>query len=58
MMMTALKLPLVFGAPLAPRVRKIMAALGGIGTIAQKNAPGSKKLRLRATKLFVYYEQN
>jgi len=39
----------VFGARLVLRVRKITAALGGIGMSAQKNAPGSKKSRLRAT---------
>merc|ERR1711928_216817 len=31
-----------FGARLVLRVRKITAALGGIGMSAQKNAPGSK----------------
>merc|ERR1719285_487735 len=39
----------VFGARLVLRVRKITAALGGIGMSAQKNAPGSKQSRLPAT---------
>merc|ERR1711933_26618 len=46
---TAWKVLHAFGARLVLRVRKISAALGGIGMSAQKNAPGSKKSRLRAT---------
>merc|ERR1719378_1961514 len=46
---TAWKVLHAFGARLVLRVRKITAALCGIGMSAQKNAPGSKKSRLRAT---------
>merc|ERR1712062_636760 len=49
MTMTVWKVLHAFGVRLELRVRKITAALGGIGMSAQKNAPGSKKSRLRAT---------
>jgi len=49
MTMTVWKVLHAFGVRLVLRVRKITAALGGIGMSAQKNAPGSKKSRLRAT---------
>jgi len=50
MTMIVWKVPHAFGANLVRRVRKITAVIGGIGMNAQKNAPGSKKSRLRATK--------
>jgi len=50
MTMIVWKVPHAFGATLVRHVRKITAVLGGIGMSAQKNAPGSKKSRLRATK--------
>merc|ERR1711933_508543 len=49
MTMTVWKVLHAFGVRLVLRVRKITAALGGIGMSAQKNALGSKKSRLRAT---------